>query len=377
MLNLLRKKVFPIGIDLGSFSLKIIQLARVAGKLELIAAAKAEVPKDVRGDLLGLQKWYITNIKELLTAKPFKGKRAVSCMPAHTMLIQHLRLPKMEEKQLEQALMWEAQEKLPFDVAGALIRHITVGEVYENDQAKQEVILMAASRNVVQQHLHLVEQSKIEIDCINVEACALVNGFSHLDGRSDQQNHAMMLVDLGHSCTKVVAAHGSKMVFCRTINLGAQIWNDVSPNASFVAKTKSTNALQESGASRVTVIEEESQGEESQVVGNEPTLKSTAQPVLQNLVTEVLSCIRYHDLMFDNQPVEKVIFVGGKAKDRQLCQRLAQGLGLPAQLGDPLARIEASSRTGSHSDLDDQQINPDWAVAFGLCLGGHGQEIKS
>ena len=71
MLNLLRKKVFPIGIDLGSFSLKIIQLAMVSGKLELIAAAKAEVPKDVRGDLLGLQKWYITNIKELLTAKPF------------------------------------------------------------------------------------------------------------------------------------------------------------------------------------------------------------------------------------------------------------------------------------------------------------------
>jgi len=68
--------------------------------------------------------------------------------------------------------------------------------------------------------------------------------------------------------------------------------------------------------------------------------------------------------------LERVIFLGGMSKNKSFCQKLARGLGLPAQLGDPVARIAAESRMGSHSDLDPGQACSDWAVAFGLCLGG-------
>ena len=367
MLKLFRKKVYPIGIDLGSHSLKIIQVTESEGGLQLIAAAKAVVPPEIRNDPLGLQRWYIANIKELLAVKPFKGKKVVSCLPARTMLIQHLRLPKMEKEQLKKSLPWEAQEKLPFDTTGALLRHITAGEVYEGDETMLEVILLAASRNVVQQHLHLIEQTKIEIDSVSVEACALVSSFAHLQKRAEQGDRAIMLVDLGHSCTKVVVAHNSKMAFCRTVGPWAKEGSGqepVSNKKEMVVNSGSGGSALAVETATATMTEEMS---ENGAVANKAD--SHAGTVLTRLATEIRSCIRYHDIMFDTNTISRIIFVGGQAKDKQLCQRLAQELRLPAQLGDPLARIEAGSRIGRHSDLDAEQINSDWAVAFGLCLG--------
>ena len=80
--------------------------------------------------------------------------------------------------------------------------------------------------------------------------------------------------------------------------------------------------------------------------------------------------MRYHDLMFSSQPVGRVIFLGGLAKNRALCQQLARVFGLPAQLGDPLARINSETLTGRHSDLAPSERYCDWAIAFGLSLGG-------
>ncbi|MCK4628637.1 MAG: pilus assembly protein PilM [Sedimentisphaerales bacterium] len=373
MLKLFRKKVYPIGIDLGSHSLKIIQVTESEGGLQLIAAAKAVVPPEIRNDPLGLQNWYITNIKELLAVKPFKGKKVVSCLPARTMLIQHLRLPRMEEKQLKKSLPWEAQEKLPFDVAGALLRHITAGEVYEGDETRLEVILLAASRNVVQQHLHLIEQTKIEIDSVSVEACALVNSFAHLQEHMEQGSRAILLVDLGHSCTKVVAVNGPKMTFCRTIGPCAEEVN----GQGTMSDKKEAVVNSETGGSALavetaTATMTEKTRESGTVTNKADSNMGTA---LTELATEIRSCIRYHDILFETDPITRIIFVGGQAKDKQLCQRLAQELRLPAQLGDPLARIEAGSRIGRHSDLDAEQINSDWAVAFGLCLGENNYNL--
>jgi len=375
MIGFLRKKVYPIGIDLGSHSLKMIQVTGAEGKLDLLAAAKAIVPEQIQDKPLELHNWYIANIKEQLLMMPFKGHKAVICLPTRDMLIQHLRMPQMPEDQLEKTLPWEAQERLPFPTAGALLRHITVGEVYEGDETLLEVILMAASRNVVQQHLRLLEQAKIEISSIQVEACALVNGFSHLHPQTDETQQSMMLIDLGHTCAKVVVAHGPKVAFCRTINISEE---DNSEDAFSGEETMSSEPISvtTSSANEITPTTATlSQTANKQTCQNGPS-DTVSQVALQNLGSEIRSCVRYHDLLFTTQPVEKVIFVGGQAKNKVLCQQLAQDLGLPAQLGDPLARITKDSRVGKHSELDAEEINSDWAIAFGLSLGEMGTNKK-
>lgn len=400
MLGFLRQKVFPIGVDLGSSNVKLVQLSGAGGGLSLAAAAQAEVPHEIRGNPSALQEWYVETVRELLSSKPFKETQVITCLPARELLVQHLRLAKMDEAQLEKTLPWEAQGKVPFDIHRARLRHIIAGEVYEGSETKQEVILMAASHSVVEQHLSFIERTKVQIDSINVEPCAMVNCFAHLLDRQSESSGGVMFIDLGHSCTKVVITHGPNIVFCRTIGIAAEhmiraicegkgesyeqaITSHQNLVADDLANAMNLSVNRRNVTSESTGEPENSpmqvKGGEEKFAGDTATLTESHEeidvataiaPTLWSLCEELRSCVRYHDLMFNEQRVEKVIFVGGQAKNTVLCQEVARGLGLPAHLGDPVARVAAETRTGKHSDLESGERHCEWAVAFGLSLGG-------
>ena len=400
MLGFLRQKVYPIGVDLGSSSVKLVQLSGAGKGLGLIAAAQAEVPHEIRGNPSALQEWYVETVRELLSSKPFKETRVITCLPARELLVQHLRLAKMDEEQLEKTIPWEAQGKVPFDIHRARLRHIIAGEVYEGSETKMEVILLAASHSVVEQHLSFIGRIKVQIDSINVEPCALVNCFAHLLDKQTESSGGVMFIDLGHSCTKVVITHGLDIVFCRTIGIAAEHMirsicdvkgesyeQAIISQQNLVAEDLA-NAMKLSAQSQVApsksaieaaTLSMQAEGLEDGAVGGMATLTESQEdldvstviaPTLRSLCEELRSCVRYHDLMFDGHQVEKVIFVGGQAKHTVLCQQVARGLGLPAHLGDPVARVAPETRTGKHSDLESSGRHCEWAVAFGLSLGG-------
>jgi len=91
--------------------------------------------------------------------------------------------------------------------------------------------------------------------------------------------------------------------------------------------------------------------------------------MLSAMGEEISRCLRYYESVFPSRPVERVVFLGGQASDRRLCQRLAQRLNLPAQIGDPLARIRSSRSAAEEGRLDRRYPQPAWAVAVGLSLG--------
>jgi type IV pilus assembly protein PilM len=400
MLGFLRQKVYPIGVDLGSSSVKLVQLSGAGKGLGLIAAAQAEVPHEIRRNPSALQEWYVETVRELLSSKPFKDTRAITCLPARELLVQHLRLAKMDEEQLEKALLWEAQGKVPFDIHRARLRHIIAGEVYEGSDTKMEVILMAASHNVVEQHLSFIGRTKMQIESINVEPCALVNCFAHLLDKQQESSGGVMFIDLGHSCTKVLITHGLDIVFCRTIGIAAEHMVrsicDVKGESYDQAITSQQNLVADDLANAMKLSErsqavpsdsanaadhsfDQAEDVEDETVGVTATLTESPEelavsaviaPTVRSLCEELRSCVRYHDLMFEGRQVEKVIFVGGQAKNTVLCQQVARGLGLPAHLGDPVARVSPETRTGKHSDLESGERHCEWAVAFGLSLGG-------
>lgn len=392
MFNLFGGKICPIGIDLGSHSLKMLQLAKVGAGWSLVAAAEAPVPGSIAENVSALQEWRITTIKRLLAAKPFKTRKVVTCLPSREILVQHLRVATMGEEELKKALPWEAQEKLPFDTQQAMLRHIVAGEVYDGDESKLEVILMAASRAALQRHLNLIERTKLEIKSIGVEPCALVNSFAHLLGQAEKIEGATILIDLGHTSSKVVIAHGPKVVFARTLDLGARQMIHAVGKGLQMGYEQATRCYENLGkgqradetAGQSAAKDHASMGESFHGAADTATttleekhakdveadqIQAILASELDNLCEEIRSCVRYHNLLFEAQAVARVIFVGGQGHHRALCQKLAQGLKLPAQLGDPLARVAPQSLTGAHSDLQAGRRHCQWAVAFGLSMG--------
>jgi Tfp pilus assembly PilM family ATPase len=89
---------------------------------------------------------------------------------------------------------------------------------------------------------------------------------------------------------------------------------------------------------------------------------------LAALVDELELCRRYYEATFPNLPIERIVFVGGGASQRNWCQYIARSLNIAAVVGDPLQRLTRTPGVERVGDLDLRQAAPAWTAAIGLSL---------
>jgi type IV pilus assembly protein PilM len=438
--NWITPKANPIGVDFGSDCLRMAQVQWTGGEHRLVAAASADVPSHLRADPLGRLNFFADAARDLLAQGDFKGRYAVLGLPASWMHIQHLRMPKLDDESLRKALPFEARGKLPIDPAQALLRHLIAGDVYQDQEPKVEVIVMAAKRELVNQYLAAAARAKLDVIGMNVEPRALLDCFAFVHKRKGDTDLTQCYIDIGCGSTRAVIARGSHILFARTIPVGGDHFNRAvsqtmkvtaddarllriklchqhpivserteqreipnratdaatvaAPAAAGDDATDNSFALLSAGmaASRRQVMdgpETSSAPATATAVVEAPApaaavtaiVPATAESLqvkvveqaclepLGKLIEELDLCRRYYEATFPNKPVERLIFVGGEARQRSLCQHIARGLGLAAQVGDPMVRMGRISEIGVETGLDRRQPQPTWAIAIGLSMG--------
>ena len=128
-LRIVKGKVLPIGVDLGSSALKLAQLREVEGAYELTAAAAVDVPDDCQEDLQARMQFYGSQIRRLVREGQFRGRTCILSAPTEATFVQHVKIPKMPPAQVPHALLQELRGKLPFPLSEAEVRHIVAGDV--------------------------------------------------------------------------------------------------------------------------------------------------------------------------------------------------------------------------------------------------------
>ncbi len=349
----IRSKALPIGIDFGTHSLKMAQMRQLGtGEYELVAAGYAEVPESAKKDPSARTRFFGDALKHLLRSQPFKGRQCVLSLPAETTFVQHIKMAKMPADQLTSSLQWELQGKLPYDPSKAIIRYVVAGEVYSGDEVKQELIVLAAGRHVVESHLALARRVKLTCVGVNVEPCAIVECFARLFHGADAGQRATLFLDIGSASTQVVIGHGAKLAFAKNLFIGGSKFDQVIADGMHIP-------LADAQALR------RGPSEGADAVAAQQLLAET----LRDMCSELTHCVQYYESVFHNQPLERVVFLGGQAYDKYVCLHLAQHLALPAQIGDPLARVRRGAETNSQVSAAGEGSLPDWAVAVGLSLG--------
>lgn len=355
-LKMARGKTYPIGVDLGSSMVKLAQLRMENQQLELLAAACAEIPPSVREAPAKRQGFLVQAIRKILRATSFKGRQCILSLPAGATVVQHVKIPQVAPQEAEPLLRRELQGKLPYPVEEAVIRYVVAGDAYAEGHNRQEVIAISASHSTLNAYLAMAKRAKLDVIGVNVESCAIVECFSRLFRRDSDSARAILYIDMGAASTQVVFAHGRKMVFSRNLEIAGEQLDRAVAEAMNVPCGRAH-------AIRTDVSRGRTDGP------SEDELHRMIDGQVEALATEVTKCLRYYESVFRSNGVERAIFVGGGAHDRCLCQSLAQRLNLPAQVGDPLARVHWASGARTGEEMDRREPHPHWAVAVGLSLG--------
>ncbi len=218
ILGLGRTRYSPIAIDFGADAIKLLQLIP-GDPPQLVAAATEPVPPQFRADPAGRNACHVELLKRLLKQHPFKGRRAICSIPTSHTLIQHIQVAKAEnEAALDEQVRQHLRQRMNVDPTRMVIRHFNVGTVVREGSSKQEVICIAASREAVMRHIESAHRAKLDVVGMHAEPMALLRAFGHLYRRAEDAERTTMFIDLGAVTTKVVIAHGSQMVFAKTIH---------------------------------------------------------------------------------------------------------------------------------------------------------------
>ncbi len=366
-----RTRVSPIAIDFGSHRLKLLQV--VPGRPpQLVAAAAAPMPESARNDASARQAFLAATLRDLLKRQPFKGRRTICSLPAYQTLVQNLEVGRGENEAMDTVIADQLRQRMNVDPTRMVIRHHHLGQVMRNGSTLQHVLCLAASREVVMQYVQLCAECKLDLVGMHSEPIAILRAFSSLQTQPDQ---AVCYIDLGATTTKLVIAHGDKMVFAKSIHVATNTMRESAQMARQLAATHAGGSL----ASNVQA--EAMQDHADMAMLNAETSAASefshreqgghqSEPdndAIECIVDELQMCLRYHKSLFPEQAVKKLVFLGGSAKHMQTCQHIAREVRVAAQLGDPLASLSRLTASKPATGVDLSQSQPGWTVPFGLC----------
>ncbi len=356
-----KSRVSPIGVDFGTDSLKLLQIVP-GDPPELVALGSMTVPEEARTDLKARQEFLNDALASLLRRLPFKSRRTMLSIPAFQTLVHNLLISRSDRKEIDGLVDVALRERLNIEPSRMVIRNFPAAEVMRDGKPMREVITFAAGRDVVMHYVDLANRHKLEVVGVHTEAPCILRAFeSVLSNREAQdRQRPVAYVDLGAATSKIIIARGREMLLAKIVHAGGDQWTRrlAGEQRLAFAEARLARVAEASGNTAVAP---------PPVVAPGPDHRFDCETT-DWLVDELRMTFRHYDARYPDEPVEKLIFVGGEANRIRTCQTLASAMHIAAQMGDPFARLSRVNAGAAPLGVDLAQPQPGWAVPLGLCL---------
>lgn len=345
-----RQSYGPIGIDLGSCSVKLVQFS--ADGQQLVEASRWDLPNPPPSDDAERVHIWADAIQHAYEGRHFRGRDCAICLGGRQLYVQNLRVPKPSGDELEQVVRHESLERIPFPADETDLRFVEASDIRQGDVIRREVIVLACHRPVLEQMLEAVEQAQMRPVAVDVEPIALVRCYRAQLRRDEDRAQRLLFVHIGASSTAVIIAQGGNILFVKYIDVGGRQFDDAVARQFRLAVNDAWSLRRHSGDRRSTQKDPEvARG-----------IAQSIRPVLDRLIHEVSMCVRYHSVTFRGQPLARMVLGGGEATS-ELLDVLSAQIDLPCELGEPLRSFDGAAPTGR---------SPQWDVAVGLAMKSVG-----
>lgn len=166
----------PVGVDIGSHTIKVCQLKRSGDgyELEKFAAVDIYPSGEHPVDIQEQQTAKIEALKRALELGGIKAKHSVSAISGESIIVRYLQLPEMPEDELKKALQWEAEEYIPFRLSEVNLDSVILGRGSDGEHAKMDVLLVSAKKDMVEGHLSVIRGAGLEPRIVEVDSFAFL-----------------------------------------------------------------------------------------------------------------------------------------------------------------------------------------------------------
>jgi len=326
----------------------LVQMLRNDDGLEIQDFAQCQVPPPAEPTPEAKDAAQANALRALLAEHRFRGRSVVSCLGPQELFVQNVRLPKLPPDEVQKVVQWEAEERLPYPIAEAEVRYLVDGEVRQDANVKQEVILLACRQQALARHTAILEAAGLMPLAIDVEPCALLRSLQHGDAAAEQLRR--VYIHIGEKSTGLIVADAKDILFLKYIHTGGQDWDESIARHMDLPFEEAAKMRELIAA--VPVLNDQNDVHRAVV--------EAIRDRLEWLGSEIELCLRYYKVTFRGSPLEKVVLTGSQLAP-WLTSFFAKRLSLPCEIGNPLSAVPQAPPTALERPGR-------WALGVGLCL---------
>ena len=337
-----------VGLDIGSSSVKVVELSGKPGALTLTSLAHEGLQPDtvVDGQIMEMNAVSHT-IAHVFSANQIKTAGVAAGVSGSSVIVKNIIVPPMTEDELQESIEWHAEEHIPFDIADVALDYQITGKTPDS----LHVLMAACKREFVANVRQAIQLAGKQPCVIDVDAFALQNCYEV--NYEPQDGQTVALLNVGASTSNINIVDGARSVFTRDVSFGGNQY---------------TAALQKEFG---LTFEQAEQLKCSGRLPGDPEARNLApvfESVSDTLLLEVQKTFDFYRATSDNGQVQKILLSGGGSKLPRIADFLAENFGVPVEFLDPFRKIKINGRRYDPDYLS--AVVPEMAVAVGLALRG-------
>ena len=348
-----------IGIDIGSSSIKVVEIKKKEGKATLSTYGIIGLGPYAELDLgrvtnLPVEK-IIEALNETLKQSGVTTNSGALAMPVQSSLIFTIELPlNVKKSEMASIVTTEARRYIPVPITEVSLdwsllpkKEVTFLEansegIPSTSTEKAEVLVVAIQNDVISKYRSIVDVCKLNIPFFEIEV------FSSIRSNLEHELSLVLLIDFGASRTKLsVVEFGTVKSFHVIGRGGADITDSVSKSLS------------------ISFTEAEKMKREFGLYGdpNEKNLADIIKIHTDYIFSETNNVLLGYEKKY-NRTVSKVILTGGGSLLKGLKEVAENNFKAEVEIGHPFGKVVAPA----FLDKVLEATGPEFAVAVGLAL---------
>ena len=343
---LFKKKKEIVGIDIGSSSVKVVQLKDNKGSFQLLNVGIFPLPPEAIVDNTLMDSSSIAAaIKNLVASLGIKIKDVACSISGNSVIIRKIVLAAMPQEELEDQISWEAEQYIPFDINDVNM-DFQILSPDRNDPSKMNVLLVASKKDIINDYVSLFSAAGMQLSVVDVDSFAIQNAFEvNHDYRSEE---IIALVNIGASVMNINVIKEGITLFTRDVQMGGNLYTEeIQKQMGISGEEAETGKLL------------------AHVSHNEP-LKNVIVKVNESIAQEIRRSLDFYNSTASDDRISTVFISGGCSKAYKLIETISARISLPVEKLNPFAKIKYNEKDFDPEYL--QEIGPFMAVPLGLAI---------
>jgi len=344
-----------VGLKIGGSQLAAARIAN-NGAAELLQVARRDLEPGivVAGELRDPDA-LATSLKEFFAANKLPRKNVRLGIASNRIGVRTFEISGIDDnKQLENAIHFRAQETLPIPLDEAVLDYRILEEKVDAEgTSTKRVLLVVAYKELVDRYISACKKAGITLSGIDLEAFALLRALSAPRAEDAPSDSALVAVAIGHDRSTFAVSDGRVCEFTRVLDWGGSALNIAIARALDLAPSE---------AERIKRAVSLESSDVPQGIGPEhyALAVDAVRKQVQSFARELVSSLQF----YQNQPgslgIGEIVITGGTADLAGLSDELQRLIGVRVHVGDPLARLKLTKK------IDVRQQVGSLAVAIGL-----------